>query len=86
MNIVIYSKPECSFCEKSKEYLKKGNHDFTVIDIDPKKPGYTIDRDALFYKYNHKSFPLILINDKFIGGYTQLISVVQPKISFDEDF
>ena len=86
MTIVIYSKPDCIYCEKSKEYLKKCKRDFSVITIDPKNSGYTIDRDALFYKYNHKSFPLILVNDKFIGGYSQLINIINEEISFDAEF
>ena len=86
MNILIYSKPECLFCEKSKVYLQKCNIEYQTIEVDPTQSSYTINRDTLFYKYNHKSFPLILIDDVFIGGYNQLIDIVQPKITFDEDF
>jgi glutaredoxin len=86
MKILIYSKPDCLYCQKSKDYLNKCNRDFSVVTIDPKKSSYTIDRDALFYKYNHKSFPLILVDDIFIGGYNQLITQITPKISFNENF
>ena len=86
MNIVIYSKPNCIYCEKSKDYLKKCNIEYKAVELDPTTSGYTIDRDALFYRYNQKSFPLILIDNVFIGGYSQLINTVKPKITFDEDF
>ena len=86
MKILIYSKPDCFYCQKSKDYLNKCNRDFSIITIDPKKSSYTIERDALFYKYNQKSFPLILVNDKFIGGYTELIAQINPKISFNDTF
>ena len=86
MNIVIYSKPECIFCERSKVHLKNCHIEYKEIKLDPKTSGYTIDRDALFHMYNYKSFPLILIDDVFIGGYTNLINIVKPEITFDEDF
>ena len=66
MNIDIYSKQNCVFCEKAKLVLKKYNPRIHMLDED-----YT--RDDFFKKFpNAKTFPQIIINDEHVGGYYEL--------------
>ena len=71
-NILIYSKPGCPFCDKAKDFL--GSLDITYIEhkLDPTDPEYAIQRNTLFSKFNHKSFPLIIIGTTFLGGFKEL--------------
>jgi hypothetical protein len=72
MSIVIHSKRGCTYCDKAKDLLTALNVPFTMLTLEPDEPDYHNKRDALFNKYNHRGFPLILVGDVFIGGFTEL--------------
>jgi glutaredoxin len=72
MSITVLSKIGCIYCDKTKYFLDELSVPYTVITLDPTTPEYIEQRDALFTKYNHKSFPLIIVGNTFIGGYTEL--------------
>jgi len=66
MDVVIYSKNNCVFCNKAKIKLQEYNPKINMLGID-----YT--RDEFFKKFpNAKTFPQIIINNKKIGGYHEL--------------
>ncbi len=66
MNVVIYSKNNCVFCNKAKIRLKKYNPKIHMLDKD-----YT--RNEFFKMFpNAKTFPQIIIDNKNIGGYHEL--------------
>lgn len=68
MKIEIYSINNCGYCEAAKALLKSKGLDFLEINI-------TDDfdkRQTLVEKTNHRTMPQIFIDDKFIGGYTEL--------------
>ena len=79
MNIIIYSKNNCVFCNKAKIKLKKYNPKINMLDQD-----YT--SDEFFKKFpNAKTFPQIIIDNEKIGGYHELekwLAFNKP----DEDF
>ena len=79
MNIKIYSKINCVFCDKAKMRLKKYNPEILILDIDYKKEDF-------FNKFpNAKTFPQIVIDDKNIGGYSDLKKWLEENL-FDESF
>ena len=66
--IEIYGKPRCPFCDRAKALCEqKGlEYEYKMLDAD-----YTAEE--LFEKVpNAKTFPQIFIDDKSIGGYTDL--------------
>ena len=66
MNVEIYSRTNCVYCDKAKIRLQKHNPKIHVLDQD-----YT--REDFFKKFpNAKTFPQIIINDEHIGGYHEL--------------
>ena len=79
MNVVIYSKNNCIFCNKAKIRLKKYNPRINMLGKD-----YT--HDEFFKKFpNAKTFPQIVINNKNIGGYNELEKWLAFNLP-DEDF
>lgn len=72
MSITIHSKRGCIYCDKAKNLLTSLNVPFIMDTLNPDDDEYQQKRDALFDKYNHRSFPLILIGDVFLGGFTEL--------------
>ncbi len=68
MKIEVYSKSNCKYCTFTKNLLTAQNRPFTEykLDID-----YT--QDELVEKYPLvRSYPAIVIDDEFIGGYDKL--------------
>ena len=79
MEVEIYSKTNCIFCDKAKMRLAKENPKIHMLDKD-----YT--RDDFFKKFpNAKTFPQIVINGKSIGGYNELEKWLQTN-TFDTKF
>ena len=79
MNIEIYSKQNCVFCDKDKITLQKYNPKILMLDVDYK-------RNDFFNKFpNAKTFPQIIINKEHIGGYTELKKWLIQN-SFEEEF
>ena len=79
MDVKIYSKTNCIFCNKAKIKLQKHNPKIQMLDID-------FTRDDFFKKFPHaRTFPQIIINKEHVGGYAELKKWLE-KNSFDEDF
>jgi glutaredoxin len=74
--IVIYTKPDCSYCVDAKSVLKNNN-----IPFEEKTLNLDFTREYLLEEYpSAKTFPVIVINEKYIGGYTELVNYM------NEDF
>ena len=79
MEVEIYSKTNCVFCDKAKMRLQKHNPKIFMLDRD-------YSREDFFKKFPEaKTFPQIIINNKNIGGYFELTKWLE-KNSFNEDF
>ena len=71
MNVVIYSKPNCPFCTKAKDWFR--THGFTYTEN-------VLYDDEQFLALQQKipgirTVPQIFIDDKLIGTYDDLMSV-----------
>lgn len=79
MDVEIYSKTHCVFCDKAKIKLQKHNPKIQILDKD-------FTRDNFLKKFpNARTFPQIIINKKHIGGYAELKRWLEQN-SIDEDF
>lgn len=79
MDIEIFSKLNCIFCDKAKMRLQKYNPKIQMLDKD-------YNKEDFFKKFpNAKTFPQIIINGENVGGYYELKKWLE-KNSFDEDF
>ena len=79
MEVEIYSKTNCIFCDKAKMRLSRENPKIHMLDKD-----YT--KEDFFKKFpNARTFPQIIINGNNIGGYHELEKWLE-KNSFSEEF
>ena len=79
MEVEIYSKINCIFCDKAKMRLAKQNPKIHMLDQD-------YNREDFFKKFpNAKTFPQIIINGKNIGGYQELEKWLENN-TFDTEF
>ena len=68
--IHIYSKTKCNYCKKAKQLLDSKNIDYTETCIDDDQ-----ERQEFLQKFGDdvKTVPQIIINEKRIGGYQELV-------------
>ena len=66
--IKIYSSNWCSYCNAAKNLLIELNISFEEINIEENN----ISREDLLKLSGGHTVPQICINEKFIGGYTEL--------------
>ena len=79
MEVIIYSKNNCSNCLKAKNRLSKFNPKIIMLNED-------INREEFFEKFpNNKTVPQIIINNNHIGGYEDLEKWLAFNIT-DENF
>ena len=79
MDVEIYSKTNCVFCDKAKIRLANKNPKIHMLDKD-------YSREDFFKKFpNARTFPQIIIDGNSIGGYHELEKWLEMN-SFEEDF
>ena len=71
--IVIYTKNYCPYCDRAKNLLKAKKASYEEINVEQKEGFY----EELKKKTGMMTVPQIFINDKLIGGYTDLAALDQ---------
>lgn len=70
MHITIYSKDSCSHCVRAKSALDERKIPYTELKL-----GRDFDREALLSKVpTARTFPVVLVEGKHIGGADQLLT------------
>ena len=68
MNAIVWSKNQCPYCDQAKALLKMKGVDFEERNI---QKDYT--REQLLEAVpNARTVPQIFLDDKLIGGFTEL--------------
>ena len=68
MSIEIYGKPLCPYCDMAKTLCKSMHLTYTYHEL-----GTDFNRDEVLELFpGAKTFPQIKVNNKPIGGYTEL--------------
>ena len=67
--IEIWSKPACPYCVRAKNLCEQKGYEYESINIEEDN-----NIELLLKKNKHaRTMPQIFINDKLIGGYTDLV-------------
>lgn len=66
-NVTIYSTPNCGWCQRTKEYFKENNVEYTEKNVaaDPAA------RAEMFSKSEQMGVPVIDINGAIVIGFNQ---------------
>jgi len=76
-NVVIWSKPDCPYCVRAKTALSKNGiyYEEKVLDRD-------FTREHLLETYpTAKTFPVIVVDGFYIGGYSQLAEKLNEELN-----
>ena len=67
MQIEIYTKPDCPYCVRAKQFLREKGFHFgeKILGVD-----FTSEKFVIKYQ---TTFPAIFINNNLIGGYDQML-------------
>ena len=69
MKFLIFTKYRCSFCDRAKNLIEQKGYEYESINIEEDN-----NIELLLKKNKHaRTMPQIFINDKLIGGYTDLV-------------
>jgi len=78
--IYVYSKSNCDYCNKIKILLREEDVEFVVVDCDK----YLEDNKDMFLEtikefigFEYKKFPMVFIDGKFIGGYSETFKYLE---------
>ena len=71
MQIKIFTKAYCSFCYAAKNLLAKRGLEFEEISLS----GNSSAEQEMQQLTGRRTVPQILINNKPIGGYTELVEM-----------
>ena len=72
MNVELYTRDGCMFCDQAKLYLNKKQ-----IEYHEYKIGIDVTRDSVIETFpGVKKLPIITIDGAHIGGYQQLVEQV----------
>ena len=66
--IKVYTKTTCSFCNRAKKLLKSEGLEFEEINLEL----HPDQLQPLIERTNYRKVPQVFINDKFIGGFSEL--------------
>jgi glutaredoxin len=69
--IKIYGKNYCPFCDSAKKMCETLGADHKYYDASADENRMQ-ELSELATKYNHFTVPLILIEDEFVGGFSEL--------------
>ena len=69
MKFLIFTKYRCSYCDRAKTLIEQKGYEYESINIEEDN-----NIELLLKKNKHaRTMPQIFINDKLIGGYTDLV-------------
>ncbi len=69
--ITIYGKPYCGYCEAAKRLCETLGAESDYIDVFA-SPESEAQHKALAEQNGHFTFPLILADGEFVGGFTEM--------------
>ncbi|OFZ46555.1 MAG: hypothetical protein A2381_02505 [Bdellovibrionales bacterium RIFOXYB1_FULL_37_110] len=69
--IMIYEKKWCPYCRKAKEFLIQKKIEFEAIDVEQNRSVF----EELMDTHNWDTVPMIFIDKKLIGGFSDLMAL-----------
>lgn len=73
MSIKIFSKEGCPYCQKARILMNALDLPYSEVILSPNQSNYIEKKNKLFTYYNRNSYPIIIIQDTVIGGYSDLV-------------
>ena len=85
--IRVFTKPDCDYCKLAKKLIeKRATANDIIIDECSTVGQRETCKQYIQTKYNQevKTFPQIIIDDEYIGGYTELLNVLRNEFDHEK--
>jgi ribonucleoside-diphosphate reductase alpha subunit len=82
--ITVYTKDGCQYCKLAKNILKKNNLEYIEINIKEEKKEEFKKGFIKSYGKEIKTFPAIIMDLEYIGGYTELSEILRPQFNYSK--
>lgn len=83
--INIFSKEGCKYCKMIISDLEEISAKTNIINVSKfSNEQYEKFMQPLKNTTQHNTFPFVFINDKFIGGYTEMHNMISLGFIFDQ--
>jgi ribonucleoside-diphosphate reductase alpha subunit len=80
--VTIYTKDNCSYCKLAKQLLRKNNMEYKEINIkEDNKENFKVEFNNT-YGSEIKTFPAVIIDKEFIGGFNELLDILRPVFNY----
>lgn len=68
--VTVYRRPGCMFCEQVEEILTENDIPYRSLEISERD-----EQERLSRQHGALSFPLVLVDDAYIGGFTHIVQL-----------
>ena len=82
--VTVYSKDGCQYCQLAKNILKKNKLEYLEINIKEERKEKFKDSFIKSYGHEVKTFPAIVIDEEYIGGYKELADILRPTFNYSK--
>lgn len=76
MKINVVGKNHCKYCDMIQVLLFKEGKEYTYRTMESMGPNFFKEWMEI-YAPNAKTFPIVLVNEEYIGGYNQLKKLLE---------
>ena len=83
-SIKIYTKEDCIYCKMAKNLFNTNNILPVIIIVTNDKISEFKDIFKTQYNKDVTAFPQIIIDDNYIGGYTELVEILRMEFDYEE--
>jgi len=77
----IYTKSNCKYCRTVKKLIPNAHIISTDKYLDTNRENFLVFMDELTSK-THRTFPMVFLNKRFIGGYTETKDYIEKLEAF----
>ena len=88
--ITLFTKQGCVYCTRAIDLLNRENVTYQVFDMTNDEKGVQeLLAKPEVKQYNHRTFPFVFDDGKFLGGYTELYEAFEHGFlnhQIEEDF
>ena len=75
-NIIVYSRNHCPYCDSAKQLLSSKGLTYTEINVDHSE-NRAVSVEEMLKLGKGKTFPQIIIDGAGIGGFTELLALLE---------
>jgi len=83
-SVKLYTKSDCIYCKMAKKMLDKNDIKYKVLEVTSGEMDSFKHLFKCTYEVEVKTFPQIIVDEKYLGPYTELVKVLRAEFDYDK--